>query len=180
MKRSPSLSSAASLAWITATCSYMLIALVAISSFFAHFEGAISYTTPLNANDFWYIVSRFRFTDLRFDAAFAYVSTALTTAIIIFAAPHRANLLLLLAVAQLIVIPIVHIGLLGWFTHGLLLFLGGTLDGEWFHEGWPIMESVSLWAIVPATIVLRRAVTLASALRRRHSEYEAGRGRAVG
>ena len=153
-------------AWITATCSFLLIALAADASFFAHFEGDFSYTTPLKANDFWYIVSRFRFSDLRFDPLSAYVATALVTAIVVFAAPRRKDLLLVLALPQLIVIPIVPVGL-ACFVSDVRLFFGATLDGEFFHEGWPIMESVSLWTIVPATIVLRRGVTLTASVWRR-------------
>ena len=155
-----------SLAWITATCSNLLLAFVAASSFAARFQNAFSYTTPLNANDFWYIVSRFRFSDLAFDPLSVYIAIALATAIVIFAAPHRTNLLLVLALPQCIFIPIVP-GELAALLSDYRLFFGATLDGEFFHEGWPIMESIALWTIVPATIVLRRGVTLTASVWRR-------------
>ncbi len=55
---------------------------------------------------------------------------------------------LCLAAPQLLLLPLACLGLLA-LIDDIASYSSAQLDGEWFHEGWPIIESVGVWLTVP-------------------------------
>ena len=144
------------LAWGAMSCFHLGMALAVDAAFFARFERAIGYTTPLPPELFWDVLATFRLGDLVRSWPLAYVLLAFMTLLLLLARNVRRMpvVFLLVAAPQLIVLPIVSAGGSSWWL------TGGTLDGEWLHEGWPLTEAAATWVIVPFAICVTAAVRL--------------------
>jgi hypothetical protein len=119
-------------------------------SFFAHFESSYAYTTPVAYKDVWRVLAAFRIADIRFVGWLVpAVALSAITAVLLLIGKASPRVRLLVSAPQLLLLLFAPIGMAA-FPSDLLHLAGGYLDGEWFQEGWPVIESCTIWVVVPA------------------------------
>lgn len=115
------------------------------SSFFAHCQSSYSYSTPITPGDVLRILGRFRPADLflsPYDAVFL-LSVLATLGFVI----HGRSPRWLRVTGALPQVPLLVLAPLGLIA--LAYDLPFPRDGEWLHEGWPVIEAAGIWAPVP-------------------------------
>lgn len=125
------------------------------ASFFAHFERAYSYTTPLPRRDLANILLAFRPLDLLVNplTTILFLLAMATLVTIHLRRPNR-RWQVGLAIPQLLLLFSFAQGI-----SGLLYDVSRAKDGEWLHEGWPLMEAAAIWVPIPFCLVASAAVT---------------------
>jgi hypothetical protein len=122
-------------------------------SFDAHFAESFTYTTPVRDREMIAVISRFSLADLSIGGWLPIlIALAAVTMVVVFAPGCvPAKVRVALTIPQLLLLPVAWVGALS-LPADLVSFFSGRLDGEWFHEGWPILESVGWWE--PVAIVV--------------------------
>jgi hypothetical protein len=139
--------------YAVAAFAVLFLAVALDRSFSAHFEGAYTYTTPVRGADLASIVGRSSFADLLSDGWLTpFIALAAVTLVLVVArVPVPAFVRIAIALPQLLLVIVAPWGAFA-LAGDLASFLSGTLDGEWLHEGWPIMEAAAVWVPVPVAI----------------------------
>jgi hypothetical protein len=147
-------------AYVVVAATILVTAVALDNSFFAHFETAYSYTTPVFPKDLARVLAAFALSDVRFGGWLLPMTLlAVTTAVVLHAGVATARVKLLLAAPQLLVLLFAPVGFAA-LPHDFVSLARGHLDGEWFHEGWPVIEAFAIWSIVPVVVFLSGAAQL--------------------
>lgn len=120
-------------------------AIMLSTAFFAHFQSVYSYSTPITPNDLLRILLRFRPADIfisPYDAVLLLSVLASLGLVLHDLSPWWARVAA--ALPQLPLLILAPLGLLA-----LASDLPFPRDGEWLHEGWPVIEAAGIWMPVP-------------------------------
>jgi hypothetical protein len=128
----------------------LITAMILSASFFAHFQTVYSYSTPITTDDLLSMLLRFRPADMftsGYDAVLLLSVLATLGVVIHSRSPSWVRVAALLP--QLPLLVLAPLGLLA-----LASDLAFPRDGEWLHEGWPVIEAAGIWASVPLITTL--------------------------
>lgn len=135
----------------------LLLAYALDASFLARFTHTYAYSAPVRLRDIATVLLAFSLQDVSLGWLLVFVGFAgATIAVLVVGRSWSPRVRLGIATPQLILAPVMLMGVLA-LTADLPQLLYGNLDGEWFHEGWPVVEAFGVWLPVPVGIATSAA-----------------------